>query len=54
MDGTFMLGVEVLTDPAHAKHLLKLSSCRQVLFKEIEMLVKQELTTEADLAAPVV
>ena len=25
MDGTFMLGIEVLTDPAHVKHLSMLS-----------------------------
>lgn len=42
MDGTFMLGIEVLADPAHAKHLSKLSGLTTADVKGIEMLIFSE------------
>jgi hypothetical protein len=39
MDGTFMLGIEVLADPAHARHLSKLSGLVTVDTKDISGLL---------------
>ena len=41
-DGTFMLGVEVLEDPAHAKHLSKLSGLTRADVKDIQNLIFAE------------
>ena len=41
-DGTFMLGDEVLTDPAHAKHLSMLSGLVTADMEDIQNLIFAE------------
>ena len=55
-DGTFMLGVEVLADPAHAKHLsvfdplpkAEISAKKAVMFAEGEISAEQEIAEQAN------
>lgn len=41
-DGRFILGVEVLNDPAHAKHLSKLSGLSKSDAKDIASLLAED------------
>jgi hypothetical protein len=41
-DGRYMLGDEVLTDPAHAKHLSKLSGLARADVKDIAALLLED------------